>query len=104
MSLTGPLKDMGGQSFWACAELYVHPSVADAEGNFEAIDVECGEYVFFGDGGTVLEPSVRDGRVFLTPTSDNRSEALRERLRTYLARSGSRWIPPWRLTRSRWPT
>ena len=67
--------------------LYVHASVADAEGYFEAIDVENDEYVFFGDDGTVVQPSVRGGWVILTPTDEKRSDDLRERLRTYLVQS-----------------
>ncbi|MFI5898211.1 hypothetical protein ACIA5D_49840 [Actinoplanes sp. NPDC051513] len=55
-----------------------------AEGYFEAIDVEDDEYVFFGADGTVISPSVRDGRVVLTPTDEKRPGELRMRLRAYL--------------------
>jgi hypothetical protein len=64
--------------------LYVHPSATAAERYFEAIDVENDEYVFFGDDGTAIHPSVRDGRVVLTPTEENRVEELRRRLQAYL--------------------
>ena len=65
-------------------EVYASESLAAAEGYFEAIDVENDEYVFFGDDGTVISPSVRDQRVVLTPTDEKRPEELRERLRTFL--------------------
>ncbi len=68
--------------------LYVHPSLAAAEGYFEAIDVENDEYLFFGQDGTVVQPSMEDGRVVLTATSEQRADELRQRLRTYLDHSG----------------
>ena len=68
--------------------LYVHPSSAAAEGYFEAIDVEKDEYVFFGQDGTVIQPSVEAGRVALTATPEQRADELRQRLRTYLNHSG----------------
>ena len=68
--------------------LYVHPSFAAAEDYFEAIDVENDEYVFFGQDGTVIQPSVRRGRVVLTATTEQRADELRQRLRTYLDHSG----------------
>ncbi len=71
-------------TFEGPTELYVHPSLKAAEGYFEAIDVENDEYVFFGDDGTIIEPSVRDGQVVLAPTPEKRPQELRERLRTYL--------------------
>lgn len=67
--------------------LYVHASTSNAEGYFEAMDVENDEYVFFGDDGTVVQPSVRGGRVVLTPTEEKRLEELRERLRTYVSQA-----------------
>jgi hypothetical protein len=65
-------------------EVHTSESVAAAEGYFEAIDVENDEYVFFGDDGTVINPSTHDERVVLTPTSEKRPAELRERLRTFL--------------------
>ncbi|MCV2490289.1 hypothetical protein OF117_13030 [Geodermatophilus sp. YIM 151500] len=101
-------------TFEGPTELYVHTSVAEAEGYFEAIDVENDEYVFFGDDGTVLRPYVRNGRVVLTPTGGKRPDELRRRLRTYVAGTGtstqsarmarSPTRPPRHLTRCRqWP-
>lgn len=72
-------------AFEGAYELYVKDTVADAEGYFEAIDIENDEYVFFADDGTVIAPSVRTGRVVLTPTAQVRAEELRDRLRTYLS-------------------
>jgi hypothetical protein len=65
-------------------EMYVSESLAYAEGFFEAIDVENDEYVFFGADGTVIRPSVRAGRVVLTPMGERRLIELQNRLRTYL--------------------
>ena len=65
--------------------LYVHPSLAASEGDFEAIDVENDEYVFFGQDGTVIQPSVDRGRVVLTATEEQGVDELRQRLRTYLS-------------------
>jgi hypothetical protein len=81
-------RDMAVFTFEGPTVLYVHRSVPEAEGYFEPIDVENDEYVFFGADGTPIRPSVRDGRVVLTPTVENRSGELRERLRQYLARPG----------------
>jgi hypothetical protein len=64
--------------------VHAKESLAAAEGCFEAIDVENAEYVFFGDDGTVIGPSVQDERVVLTPSSEKRPEELRQRLRTFL--------------------
>jgi hypothetical protein len=64
--------------------VHASESLVAAEGYFEAIDVENDEDVFFGDDGTVISPSVRDGRVVLTPTNQNGPEELRERLRIFL--------------------
>lgn len=72
--------------------LYVHPSLTAAEGYFEAIDVENDEYVFFGQDGTVIHPSVENGRVVLSATPEQEVDELRQRLRTYL--SGSREVDP----------
>jgi hypothetical protein len=71
-------------AFEGSHEVYASESLAAAEGYFEAIDVENDEYVFFGDDGTVISPSVQDERVVLTPTSEKRPAELRERLRTFL--------------------
>ncbi|NEM05176.1 hypothetical protein [Geodermatophilus normandii] len=68
--------------------LYVHPSIAAAESSFEAIDVENDEYIFFGQDGTVIQPSVKAGRVVLTAIPEQRADELRQRLRTYLDHSG----------------
>jgi hypothetical protein len=68
-------------------EVYVFGSTALAEDYFEAIDVENDEYVFFGADGTLIEPSVRDGRVVLTLTAEQQPVELRARLRTYLQHS-----------------
>jgi hypothetical protein len=68
-------------------EVIASESLAAAEGDFEAVDVENDEYVFFGDDGTVISPSLQGGRVVLTPTSEKRPEELRERLRTFLVQS-----------------
>ncbi|MGY1702819.1 hypothetical protein [Geodermatophilus sp. SYSU D00766] len=68
--------------------LYVHPSLAAAEGYFEAIDVENDEYIFFGQDGTVIQPSVEAGRVVLTASPQQRANELQQRLRTYLDHSG----------------
>ncbi len=68
--------------------LYVHPSSAAAEGYFEAIDVENDEYLFSGQDGTVVQPSVEGGRVVLTATSEQQADELRQRLRTHLDHSG----------------
>lgn len=65
-------------------DVYASESLAAAEGYVEAIDVENDEYVFFGDDGTVISPSVRDEHVVLTPTDDKRPQELRQRLRTFL--------------------
>lgn len=64
--------------------VYACESLTYAEDYFEAIDVENDEYVFFGADGTVIGPSIRDGRVVLTPRNEKRPEELRTRLRTYL--------------------
>jgi hypothetical protein len=69
-------------------ELYVHPSLEAAESHFEAIDVENEESVFFGSDGTLIQSSVRHGRVLLSPTDEQRAEELRGRLRAYLAQPG----------------
>jgi hypothetical protein len=71
-------------AFEGPTELYVHRSASAAQRYFEAIDVENDEYVFFGDDGTAIQPSVLNGRVVLTPTEENRVEELRQRLRAYL--------------------
>ena len=65
-------------------EVHASESLAAAESYVEAIDVENDEYVFSGDDGTVIRPSVHDDWVVLTPTSEKRPAALRERLRTFL--------------------
>ncbi len=65
-------------------EVHASESLAAAEGYFEAIDVANDEYVFFGEDGTVISPSVRDEHVVLSPTHEKRPEELRERLRTFL--------------------
>ncbi|WP_433727520.1 hypothetical protein ACQP2Y_12615 [Actinoplanes sp. CA-051413] len=71
-------------AFEGSNEVYVSESLAHAEAYFEAIDVENDEYVFFGADGTCISPSVRDGRVALTPMDERRPVELRGRLRTYL--------------------
>jgi hypothetical protein len=68
-------------------EVYALESLAHAEDYFEAIDVENDEFVFIGVDGTVIQPSVRDGRVVLTPTAEKQPTELRARLRTYLLHS-----------------
>jgi hypothetical protein len=80
-------RQMAIYAFEGPNELYVHASFAAAEGYFEAIDIENGEYVFFGDDGTVVVASVRDSRVVLSPTEDRRIQELRDRLRVYLSQS-----------------
>jgi hypothetical protein len=67
--------------------VYVFGSLALAEDYFEAVDVENDEYVFFGADGTLIEPSVRHGRVVMTPTAERQPVELRARLRTYLQHS-----------------
>ncbi len=47
-------------------EVHASESLAAAEGDFEAIDVDDDEYVFFGHDGTVIDPSTHDERVVLT--------------------------------------
>lgn len=79
---------MAVYTFEGPSVLYVHPSLADAEGYFEAIDVVNDEYVFFGQDGAVIQPSVESGRVVLTATHEQRVDELRQRLRTYLNYSG----------------
>ncbi len=69
-------------------EVYVCDSVQAAEGQFEAIDVDNNEYVFFGDDGEVIRGRTRDGLVVLAPTSEKRPAELRNRLRTYLVHPG----------------
>ena len=71
-------------AFEGSNEVYVCESLAHAEGYFEAIDVENDEYVFIGADGTVIRPSVRNGRVVLTPMGERRPLELRRRLRIYL--------------------
>lgn len=65
-------------------EVYAAESLAAAEGFFEATDVQNDEYVFLGDDGTVIQPTVQAGRVVLTPTEEKRPNELRARLRTFL--------------------
>lgn len=72
-------------AFEGSYELYVNESLPDAENYFESIDVENDEFGFFADDGTVIDSAVRDGRVVLTLTGEQRPEDLRTRLRTYLA-------------------
>jgi hypothetical protein len=60
-------------------EVNVFGSMALAEDYFEAIDVENDEYVFFGADGTLIKPSVRHGRVVLTPTAEKQPVELRGR-------------------------
>ena len=76
-------------------EVYASESLTAAEGYVEAIDVGNDEYVFFGDEGTVVSPSVRDDRVVLTPTDERRPEELRERLRTFLVQPRVAMDPAW---------
>jgi hypothetical protein len=56
--------------------LTVFGSSARAESYLEATDVENDEYVFFGADGTSITPSVRDGRVALTPTVEKQPVEL----------------------------
>jgi hypothetical protein len=65
-------------------EVHAAGSLAAAADHVEAIDVANDEYVFFGDDGTVIRPSVRGERVVLTATDEKRPEELRQRLRTFL--------------------
>jgi hypothetical protein len=85
-------QQMAVYTFEGPSVLYVHPSLTAAEGYFEAIDVENDEYVFFGQDGTVIHPSVESGRVVLTATREQGVDELRQRLRTYL--SFSREVDP----------
>lgn len=59
-------------TFEGSHEVCVSASLAHAEGYLEAIDGDNDEYVFFGADGTVIRPSVRDGRVVLTPMDERR--------------------------------
>lgn len=65
-------------------EAYVFSSLAHAEVYFEAVDVENDEYVFFSADGTSISSSVRDGRVVLTPTTEQHLVELSARLSAYL--------------------
>ncbi|WP_433727924.1 hypothetical protein ACQP2Y_13655 [Actinoplanes sp. CA-051413] len=56
--------------------LTVFGSSARAESYLEATDVENDEYVSFGADGTSITPSVRDGRVALTPTVEKQPVEL----------------------------
>jgi len=79
---------MAVHTFEGPSVLHVHPPLAAAEGHFEAIDVENDEHVFFGQDGTVLQPSVNRDRVVLTATREQRVDELRQRLRVHLSYSG----------------
>jgi hypothetical protein len=81
-------QQMAVYAFEGPSVLYVHSSLTAAEDYFEAIDVENDEYVFFGQDGTVIQPSVQSGQVVLTPTDEQRVGELRQRLRTYLNYNG----------------
>src|SRR4051794_5137587 len=81
-------------------ELYVHASLEAAEGYFEAIDVENKEYVFFGSDGTLVQPSVRDGQVNLSPTGQGHAEELANDFASILPSRALRSIPHWPTTPS----
>ena len=69
---------------FAGLDLTVFPSLEAAAGCGEAIDIKNGEYDFFADDGTLLQPEVQGQRVTLRVTAEQLAEELRERLRRYL--------------------
>ena len=59
---------------------YVFPSVAEAEGNLEAADVEADEYVALDQDGRLFEAEVEGIDIHLRPTELRDPQQLRDRL------------------------
>jgi hypothetical protein len=67
-------------------DVFAFPSLDRAAGSVESYDVESGEYEFFADDGTVLEPTVVERfKVVLKPTSRRDLERLMEHLRAWIS-------------------
>jgi hypothetical protein len=66
-------------------DVAVQPSVDAAAGWLEAVDIDDRADDIFGADGTVYRPSVVDGLVTLTATSDKRPDELHRRLSGFLS-------------------
>jgi hypothetical protein len=67
-------------------DISAFPSLDRAAGSVESYDIEKGQYEFFADDGTVLDPTVVDRfKVVLKPTSVKDLDGLIEHLRTWIS-------------------